>query len=134
MSVSTTFLRWLIVYCGIIGLAGVPAFGETAQLGREHGLYMLPVQTLGLTGGYRTQFINSSIAACNRAVTRDHPEIAANKVATYCQCMAEKEADITSRADIDYVSQYHIASADYQARILAVAPACRTQAGISKGQ
>ena len=83
-----------------------------------------------LSGDDRAQFIHGSFEACNGAATRDHPEIAADAVKTYCQCMAEKEADMTTQADIDYVNAHQVGSDDYKARILALAPACQAQAGI----
>ena len=83
-----------------------------------------------LSGDDRTQFIKGSFEACNSAATRDHPEIAATAVNTYCQCMADKEADMTTQADIDYVNAHQIGSDDYKARIMALAPACQAQAGI----
>lgn len=83
-----------------------------------------------LSGDDRTQFIKGSFEACNSAATRDHPEIASDKVKTYCQCMAEKEADMTTQADIDYVNEHQVGSDDYKQRILALAPACQAQAGI----
>ena len=83
-----------------------------------------------LAGDDRAQFITGSFEACNGAATRDHPEIAVAAVKTYCQCMAEKEADMTTQADIDYVNAHQVGSDDYKARILALAPACQTQAGI----
>ena len=83
-----------------------------------------------LAGDDRAQFITGSFEACNGAATRDHPEIAAAAVKTYCQCMAEKEADMTTQADIDYVNAHQVGSDDYKARILGLAPACQAQAGI----
>ena len=83
-----------------------------------------------LSGDDRAQFIQGSFEACNSAATRDHPEIGADKVKTYCQCMADKEADMTTQADIDYVNAHQVGSDDYKARIMALAPACQTQAGI----
>jgi hypothetical protein len=83
-----------------------------------------------LSGDDRAQFIKGSFEACNGAATRDHPEIAADVVKTYCQCMAEKEADMTTQADIDYVNAHQVGSDDYKARIMALAPGCQAQAGI----
>ena len=83
-----------------------------------------------LTGSDRDDFIKGSFEACSSAATRDHPEIAGDAVKTYCQCMAEKEADMTTQADIDYVNAHQVGSDDYKARILALAPACQAKAGI----
>jgi hypothetical protein len=83
-----------------------------------------------LSGDDRAQFVKGSFDACNGAATRDHPEIAADAVKTYCQCMAEKEADMTTQADIDYVNAHQVGSDDYKARIMELAPACQAQAGI----
>jgi hypothetical protein len=83
-----------------------------------------------LTGDDRGKFIEGSFQACTEAATRDHPEIATGAVKTYCQCMAEKEADMTTQADIDYVTAHQVGSDDYKARIMALAPACQAKAGI----
>ena len=83
-----------------------------------------------LSGDDRAQFVKGSFEACNGAATRDHPELAAAAIKTYCQCMADKEADMTTQADIDYVNAHQVGSDDYKARILALAPACQAQAGI----
>jgi hypothetical protein len=83
-----------------------------------------------LSGDDRTAFIKGSFEACSSAASKDHPEIAADAVKTYCQCMAEKEADMTTQADIDYVNAHQAGSDDYKARILALAPACQAKAGI----
>jgi hypothetical protein len=82
------------------------------------------------TGDDRGKFIEGSFGACNGAATHDHPEIAADAVKAYCQCMAEKEADITTQADIDYVNEHQVGSDDYKARILALASGCRAKAEI----
>jgi len=107
--------RWLVV-AAALAFAG-PVCGSGAAVAQ-------------LSGDDRTQFINGSFEACNGAATRDHPEIAADAVKTYCQCMAEKEADMTTQADIDYVNAHQVGSDDYKARILALAPACQAKAGI----
>jgi hypothetical protein len=83
-----------------------------------------------LTGEPREQFIKGSFGACNEAATRDHSEIAADTIKTYCQCMAEKEADMTTQADIDYINANKVGSDSYKARIQALAPVCREKAGI----
>jgi len=83
-----------------------------------------------LTGAPREEFINGSFGACTDAATRDHPEIAAAAVKTYCQCMAEKEADMTTQADIDYINANKAGSDDYKARIQALAPVCQEKAGL----
>ena len=83
-----------------------------------------------LTGAPREEFIKGSFGACTDAATRDHPEIAASAVKTYCQCMAEKEADMTTQADIDYINANKAGSDDYKARIQALAPVCQEKAGL----
>jgi hypothetical protein len=105
-----------VLLAAVLALVG-PIFGGAAAFAQ-------------LTGDDRTQFIQGSFGACNDAAKRDHPEIAADAVKTYCQCMAEKEADMTTQADIDYVNAHQAGSDDYKARILALAPACQAKAGL----
>src|SRR5258708_19233990 len=81
-----------------------------------------------LSGDDRTQFITGSFQACNGAAAHDHPEIAADAVKTYCQCMAEKEADMTTQADIEYVNAHQDGSDHYKARIMALPPGCQPKA------
>ena len=87
-----------------------------------------------LTGDVRLEFVKGSFGACADAAARDHPEIAAAAVRTYCRCMADKEADMTTQADIDYVNAHKAGSDNYKARIHAIAPACRVAAGLDKGE
>ena len=44
--------------------------------------------------------------------------------------MADKEADMTTQADVDDVNAHQVGSDDYKARILALAPAWQAKAGI----
>jgi hypothetical protein len=105
-----------MVVAGGLALAGL-AFGSAAAQAQ-------------LTGEQRGEFIKGSFGACTDAATRDHPEIASAAVNTYCQCMAEKEADMTTQADIDYINANKAGSDDYKARIQALAPVCREKAGL----
>jgi hypothetical protein len=104
--------RWIMA----AALAGV-VFGSETALAQ-------------LTGDQRDEFIKGSFQACNDAAGKNFPTIPADTVKTYCQCMAEKEADMTTQADIAYVSEHQAGSDDYKARIVALVPICRAQAGL----
>jgi hypothetical protein len=106
-----------MVLAGALALAGVVLCGGGAALAQ-------------LTGADRDQFITGSFQACSEAATRDHAEIGAAAIKTYCQCMAEKEADMTTQADVDYVNAHQAGSDDYKARIQALAPGCQAKAGL----
>ena len=83
-----------------------------------------------LSGPERQSFVQSSIGSCSATVKQNHPEIPAKTVSTYCTCMANKEADITTQADIDYINQHNAATEEYTRRVQALAPACNAEAGL----
>lgn len=83
-----------------------------------------------LDGADRQAFVESSVKSCSEAVQKNNSKLPANTVATYCSCMAEAEADMTTAADVEYMSAHNAASADYTARVQALAPACNAKAGL----
>jgi len=83
-----------------------------------------------LTGTGRDDFVAGSIKSCSATAAKNHPEIPAERASTFCSCMAEAEADITTPADIAYVKQNRVTSPDYRQRVLALAPACNARAGL----
>jgi hypothetical protein len=83
-----------------------------------------------LVGDQRSEFVKSSFQTCNSTALRDYPTIPPDTIKTYCQCMADKEADMTTQADIAYVAEHQVGSDDYKARIVALVPVCREQAGL----
>jgi hypothetical protein len=44
--------------------------------------------------------------------------------------MAEAEADMTTQADVEYMSAHNEPPQDYRGRVQALAPACKAKAGI----
>ena len=84
----------------------------------------------GLTGPGRQEFVDSSRKSCSDGLHRNNAKLAANAVETYCSCMAEAEADMTTDADVQYMAAHNAATADYTARVRALAPACKAKAGL----
>jgi hypothetical protein len=82
-----------------------------------------------LAGADREDFIKSSFKSCGDAVRKDHPSVAAKVVESYCTCMAEAEAEMTTDADIEYMNAHSAPPADYRRRVQALAPACNQKAG-----
>ena len=82
-----------------------------------------------LAGTDREDFIKSSFKSCGDAIRKDHPNVAAKVVESYCTCMAEAEADMTTDADIEYMNAHSAPPADYRRRVQALAPACNRKAG-----
>ncbi|HZT88077.1 MAG TPA: hypothetical protein VFA12_08915 [Stellaceae bacterium] len=83
-----------------------------------------------LTGANRKAFVESSINSCSSAIKQAHPEVPADKVTTYCTCMAEAEADMTTEEDVQYMATHNAATPDYTRRVQALAPACNKKAGL----
>lgn len=83
-----------------------------------------------LDGAERQSFIESSLKSCSEAVRKGHPTVAAATIKTYCSCMADAEADMTTDADVQYMDVHNEASPDYRSRVLALAPACNAKAGV----
>ena len=84
----------------------------------------------GLVGADRQTFVDSSLKSCSDSVHKNQPQILANKVETYCSCMAEAEADMTTDADVEYMSAHNEPPKGYRERVLALAPACNRKAGL----
>jgi hypothetical protein len=83
-----------------------------------------------LTGADREAFVQAAIASCTATATKNHPDVAAATIKTYCTCMAGKEADITTAADIAYMNEHNAATPEYTSRVQALAPACNAAAGL----
>ena len=83
-----------------------------------------------LDGSEREEFVKSSLESCSSGVRKNNPQLPAKQIETYCSCMAEAEADMTTAADIEYIAAHNAATKDYTARVQALAPACATKAGL----
>jgi hypothetical protein len=83
-----------------------------------------------LDGADRTEFVDSSLKGCSDTAHKNNPKLAAKTVETYCSCMAEAEADMTTQADVEYMSAHNEPPQDYRGRVQALAPACKAKAGI----
>jgi len=94
---------------------------------------MLGSQTVlaQLTGHDRQEFVQAAISSCTKGATADHPEVPAEKIATYCTCSANAVADVTTMADVEYINSHGgTPSEDYQKRMKTVAIACNAKAGL----
>ena len=83
-----------------------------------------------LAGTDRQEFVDSSLKSCSDALHKNNPKLSAKTVETYCSCMAEAEADMTTDADVEYMSAHEAATKDYTDRVRALAPACNAKAGL----
>jgi hypothetical protein len=83
-----------------------------------------------LDGADRKTFIESSPKGCLDAIHKNNSKIAAKTVETYCSCMAQAEADITTAADVHYMNAHTEPPQDYRDRVRALAPACKAKADI----
>lgn len=81
-----------------------------------------------LTGPDRENFVRSAIANCSATMRKHHPEVAAPKAKTFCACLAGKEADVTTPADIAYIGANHALSPQYQQRVDPLNEACKAEA------
>lgn len=95
-------------------------------------LLVAPAARAQLQGADRDLFVGSSIKGCNAGAAQEKLTVPADKMSVFCTCMADKQADMTTQADLDYYGQHQTLSADYSKRVAALAPACRTGAGIGK--
>jgi hypothetical protein len=85
-----------------------------------------------LAGPDRDTFVASSIKGCTETAEKDKLQIAPDTMKAFCTCMATKQADMTTKADLEYFGAHQTLSDDYGKRVAALAPACRTEAGIGK--
>jgi hypothetical protein len=85
-----------------------------------------------LAGADRENFVGSSIRGCTETAVRDKLPIPPDTMKQFCTCMADKQADMTTQADLDYYGAHQSLSDDYGKRVAALAPDCRTAAGLGK--
>jgi hypothetical protein len=108
---------WVVLALAIAGAgAGLESRAAVAQL----------------TGSDRTDFVQASLSSCTSSMQQAAPSISADAVKSYCTCMANKAADMTTPADLQYVAQHGTGSDDYTNRIKALAPGCLAAAGLGK--
>ena len=95
-------------------------------------LSLSPAARAQMTGADRDLFVASSIKGCTDGAAREKLTVPADKMKAFCACMANKQADMTTQADLDYYGQHQTLSDDYSKRIATLAPACRAAARIGK--
>jgi hypothetical protein len=105
-----------------VAVCGAPAAADQTASGE--------IRLALLSGADRQAFIKSSRESCINATQRNHPEIGAQARETYCGCMAEKAADITTPDDFSYFDKHHEMPPDYSGRLAKLAEACNATAGL----
>jgi len=79
--------------------------------------------------------VQAAISSCTKGATADHPEVPAEKIATYCTCSANAVADVTTMADVEYINSHGgTPSEDYQKRMKTVAIACNAKRACTKAR
>lgn len=91
-----------------------------------------PAARAQLKGADRDLFVGSSIKGCQQGAVQEKLTIAPDKMTAFCACMANRQADMTTQADLDYYGHHQALSEDYSKRVADLAPACRTAAGIAQ--
>jgi hypothetical protein len=95
-------------------------------------LLIAPASRAQLSGADRDLFVGSSIKGCAEGAAQEKLTIPADKMDAFCACMANKQADMTTQADLDYYGHHQTLSDDYSKRVAALSPACSAAAGIGK--
>lgn len=95
-------------------------------------LSLSPAARAQMTGADRDLFVASSIKGCTDGAAQEKLAVPADKMGAFCTCMANKQADMTTQADLDYYGRHRTLSGDYSKRIATLAPACRAAAGIGR--
>ena len=85
-----------------------------------------------LVGDSRALFVTSSIKGCVTGAERQKLPVAPATMEAYCTCMANRQAEMTTEADLAHYASRHELSEDYQQRITALAPACKKEIGLNK--
>ena len=86
--------------------------------------------TARLDGPGRDVFVKSSSESCGSELRKNRQNMTAKQIETFCSCMAEAEADMTTAADVAYMATHDAATEDYGARVRALASACNAKAGL----
>jgi hypothetical protein len=95
-------------------------------------LLVVPAARAQLQGADRDLFVGSSIKGCNAGAEQEKLTVPPDRMSAFCTCMANKQADMTTQADLDYYGHHRTLSDDYAKRVAALAPACRAAAGIGQ--
>jgi hypothetical protein len=85
-----------------------------------------------MTGAARDLFVASSVKGCTEGAAQEKLTVPPDKMSAFCACMANKQADMTTKDDLDYYGRHQALSEGYSKRVAALAPACRETAGIAK--
>jgi hypothetical protein len=91
-----------------------------------------PAARAQLKGAERDLFVGSSLKGCAKGAAEEKLTIPADQMNAFCACMANKQADMTTQADLDYYGRHQTLSDDYSKRVAALGPGCRTAAGIAQ--
>jgi hypothetical protein len=83
-----------------------------------------------LDGADRKAFMESSLKGCIDAIHKQKTTYSEKTIETYCGCMSEAEADMTTHADVEYMSAHNEPPQNYRARVQALAPACKRKGGV----
>jgi hypothetical protein len=95
-------------------------------------LIVVPAARAQLQGADRDLFVASSIKGCKQGAAQEKLTIPPGKMGAFCGCMANKQADMTTQADLDYYGEHRTLSDDYSKRVAALAPDCSVAAGVGK--
>jgi hypothetical protein len=95
-------------------------------------VFVAPAARAQLQGADRDLFVGSSIKGCQQGAAQEKLTVPAAQMDAFCSCMANKQADMTTQADLDYYGHHQTLSDDYSKRVAAIAPGCRAAAGIGK--
>lgn len=95
-------------------------------------LLAAPAARAQLQGADRDLFVASSIKGCQQGMAEAKLPASPAQMTAFCTCMANKEADVTTEDDFDYVGKHKTLPDDYSKRVAAIAPACRAAVGVEK--
>jgi hypothetical protein len=95
-------------------------------------VFAIPAAHAQLQGPDRALFVSSSIKGCKLGVAQEKLAMPADQMNAFCACMADRQADMTTQADLDYYGRHQTLSDDYSKRVAALGPGCRTAAGIAQ--
>jgi hypothetical protein len=105
-----------------VALRSAPAAAEPTASGE--------IRLAQLSGADRQAFIKSSRESCIGTTRHNHPEVSTQARETYCGCMAEKAADVTTADDFAYFDKHQEMPPDYKSRLAKLAGGCNAAAGL----
>lgn len=84
-----------------------------------------------ISAANRDTFVGVVTKGCSNEARKMHPDYKESVIVTYCSCIANGQADITTIADMTYISQHNQqASEDYKQRVAKLYPRCNAAAGL----